>query len=59
MCLSTAAAATRFFHNLEHIMSLFDFIQFATKAGMVLQDPAAVDWAVWFHDIIYDPRRCA
>jgi predicted metal-dependent HD superfamily phosphohydrolase len=59
LCAVFAAAATRFYHNLEHVMSLFDFIQFATKAGMVLQDPAAVDWAVWFHDIIYDPRRCA
>jgi hypothetical protein len=52
------AAATRFYHNLEHIMSVFDFICFAVKAGVVLQDPAAVDWAVWFHDAVYDPKRC-
>jgi hypothetical protein len=44
------------YHNLEHVMSLFEFIRFATKAGVVLQDPAAVDWAVWFHDVVYDPR---
>jgi predicted metal-dependent HD superfamily phosphohydrolase len=39
-------------------MSVFDFICFAVKAGVVLQDPAAVDWAVWFHDAVYDPKRC-
>lgn len=39
-------------------MSVFDFIRFATKAGVVLQDAAAVDWAVWLHDVVYDPRRC-
>lgn len=48
--------ASRVYHNLEHVMSLFEFIRFATKAGVVLQDPAAVDWAVWFHDVVYDPR---
>ena len=53
------AAATRFYHNLDHLMSMFDFLRFATRAGVVLQDPAAIDWAVWFHDIIYDPRRYA
>lgn len=54
-----ATAGTRSYHNLEHVMSVFDFVSFCTKAGVVLQDPAAIDWAVWFHDIIYDPRRCA
>lgn len=58
-CLAPCvAAATRFYHNLEHIMSVFDFISFTVKAGVVLQDPAAVDWAVWFHDAVYDPKRC-
>lgn len=55
-CLATTA--TRIYHNLDHLMSMFDFLRFATRAGAVPQDPAAVDWAVWFHDIIHDPRRC-
>jgi len=38
-------------------MSVFDFLRFATRAGVALHDPAAVDWAVWFHDIIHDPHR--
>jgi predicted metal-dependent HD superfamily phosphohydrolase len=56
-CVLYATAGTRHYHNLEHLMSVFDFVSFCTKAGVVLQDPAAIDWAVWFHDIIYDPRR--
>lgn len=34
---------------------MFDFIKRAVKSGYTLQDPAAVDWAVWFHDIVYNP----
>lgn len=47
---------SRFYHNLDHLMSVFDFLRFATRAGVALHDPAAVDWAVWFHDIIHDPH---
>jgi hypothetical protein len=40
-------------------MAMFDFVRFATKAGVVLRDPAAVDWAIWLHDIVHNPGRCA
>jgi len=39
---------------LKHLMCMFDFIRKAIKAGYVLNDAAAVEWAVWFHDVIYD-----
>lgn len=45
----------RYHHNLAHVMSMFDFIKRAAKAGLAITDAAAVDWAVWFHDIIHDP----
>eukprot|EP00775_Hariotina_reticulata_P003133 gene3133-3411_t len=35
---------------------MFDFIRRAVKAGYTLQNPAALEWAVWLHDVIYDPN---
>jgi predicted metal-dependent HD superfamily phosphohydrolase len=45
----------RHYHNLAHLLCMFDFVKRASKAGITLVDPAAVEWAVWFHDIIYQP----
>jgi predicted metal-dependent HD superfamily phosphohydrolase len=45
--------ANRHYHNLAHLMCMFDFVKRASKAGVTLTDPAAVEWAVWFHDIVY------
>ncbi|KAF6260265.1 hypothetical protein COO60DRAFT_1700389 [Scenedesmus sp. NREL 46B-D3] len=53
--VSHYSASNRHYHNLAHLMCMFDFIKRASKAGVTLVDPAAVDWAVWFHDIIYHP----
>jgi hypothetical protein len=40
-------------------MRMFDFIRRAVKTGYTLQNPAALEWAVWLHDIIYDPKSSA
>eukprot|EP00877_Chromochloris_zofingiensis_P011023 jgi/Chrzof1/6174/Cz17g14090.t1 len=48
----------RHYHNLQHLLAMFDFLKKAGKAGYPVQNAAAIDWAVWLHDIIYDPSMC-
>jgi predicted metal-dependent HD superfamily phosphohydrolase len=48
----------RAYHNIGHLLSMFEFIRRAGKSGYQLQQPAAVHWAIWFHDIIYKPGAC-
>ncbi len=43
----------RFYHNLIHVQQMFEVVD-SLKA--LIQDETAVQLAVWFHDIIYDPR---
>jgi len=46
---------TRFYHSrahLEHCLAQFD------QARSVIPDPDAVEIALWFHDVIYDPFAC-
>ncbi len=45
----------RYYHTLEHIehcLRMFD----ACKSR--LQQPDAVELAVWFHDVVFEPGRC-
>lgn len=42
----------RFYHNLHHISQLVDELK---PFGTRFQDPAATWFAVFYHDIIYDP----
>ena len=43
----------RVYHNLRHIADcLLLFDEFAVLAA----DPITVEFAIWFHDIVYDPR---
>jgi predicted metal-dependent HD superfamily phosphohydrolase len=48
------AAATRHYHNLSHLKALLDWVELFRAH---LQNPAAVSFAVWFHDAVYDTRR--
>ena len=43
----------RAYHNGHHILAL---LRHAGDARAMLADPFAVQLAIWFHDIIYDPR---
>ena len=55
--LSLAAAYGangRFYHNLSHIEEMLDV---AEQLRDVAEDFTAVQLAIWFHDVIYDPRR--
>ncbi|MBX7223087.1 MAG: hypothetical protein K1Y36_24285 [Blastocatellia bacterium] len=44
----------RFYHNLGHIKALLDL---ADEFRPQLTQPALVEWAIWFHDVIYDTKR--
>lgn len=48
------AATTRHYHNLSHIKALLDWVE---AFHPQLQQPDAVRFAVWFHDVIYETRR--
>ena len=43
----------RAYHNLRHIADCLDLLD--EYAGLAA-DPVAVAFAIWFHDIVYDPR---
>ncbi len=44
----------RFYHNLTHIQHALDI---AEQLQEVATDFTAVRLALWFHDVVYDPRR--
>lgn len=43
----------RHYHTLEHLHEMFRVIG---RLSATLTDPIAVRLAVWFHDVVYDPR---
>ncbi|TIU46557.1 MAG: hypothetical protein E5W19_25905, partial [Mesorhizobium sp.] len=46
-------AAGRHYHNLAHIEAM---LTLAGDYRTLLDDPEAVEAAIWFHDAIYDSR---
>ena len=44
----------RFYHNLHHIQHA---LAVAEQLQAVATDFTAVQLALWFHDVVYDPRR--
>ncbi len=43
----------RFYHNLEHIGEMFRVVE---RLSATIEDPNALQMAVWFHDAVYDSR---
>jgi len=46
--------SARAYHNLSHIQSLFSLSESLLDK---FQNPDAVYFAIWFHDVIYDTKR--
>jgi len=44
----------RFYHTLQHIEDLYVLYD---EYRYLLHDPVVVELAIWFHDVIYDPKR--
>jgi predicted metal-dependent HD superfamily phosphohydrolase len=47
------SAPERRYHNLEHLADMF---RVADRLAPVVDDPAALHLAIWFHDAVYDSR---
>jgi predicted metal-dependent HD superfamily phosphohydrolase len=54
---SNYTAPNRFFHNLDHIAACLAELEDAMRNAVAIQDPEAVRFAIWFHDVVYDGTR--
>ena len=43
----------RYYHTIQHIVECLELFDQVKKK---LNDPSAVELAIWFHDVIYDPQ---
>lgn len=43
----------RYYHTIQHIVECLDMFH---QVRDQLNDPIAVEWAIWFHDVVYDPK---
>ena len=46
----------RAYHNLSHLANMFDALDSTSEDQKVGMD-GALDFAIWFHDAVYDPTR--
>jgi predicted metal-dependent HD superfamily phosphohydrolase len=53
LLVATYSAPERHYHNLEHLTEMF---RVAGRLAPNTDDPAAIQFAIWFHDAVYDPR---
>ncbi|MFM8273130.1 MAG: hypothetical protein ACKODX_12465 [Gemmata sp.] len=47
------SAPERHYHNLEHLTEMFRVVD---RLAATVEDPNALQLAVWFHDAVYDSR---
>ncbi len=47
------SGSDRFYHNLEHINQVLQTLQLMP---VPVEDRGAIQWAAWFHDVIYDSQ---
>ena len=45
---------SRFYHNLSHVKTLLDLLE---SLGNKAQNPNALRFSIWFHDVVYDTKR--
>lgn len=45
----------RAYHTMEHISELVEHLRLANEHGCI-KDPVAIGFALFFHDIVYDPK---
>ena len=45
----------RHYHDLEHIEEVLATLDLLRAAGEPVADPVAVEFAAWFHDLVYRP----
>jgi len=43
----------RHYHNLSHVLALLDLLDSHRNK---IDDPISLELAIWFHDVVYDPR---
>ncbi|MEX2212514.1 MAG: hypothetical protein WD768_00205 [Phycisphaeraceae bacterium] len=44
----------RAYHNADHLSACFDEFE---RSEYLAKQPFAVEWALWFHDAVYDPQQ--
>ena len=52
--LPSYRAETRHYHTLEHIENMLYYVR--DFKGTSHTDRCLLKWAIWFHDLIYDPK---
>jgi predicted metal-dependent HD superfamily phosphohydrolase len=45
----------RYYHNLSHLQNIFRLFD-SLELSLPFEDLAILEWATWFHDVIYDSR---
>lgn len=53
LLINAYSESQRHYHTVQHIV---ECIALLSSIKTQLNDPVAVEWAIWFHDVVYNPR---